>query len=298
LPATRQDFRNDIGRRAMLALFDMLGSEHELTRRFRARLAELAGLMQNWHTHFAVQPAFAPLRPWIDRLAERPAGLVLSLLNDFAQERQLLTASGLPVRFVKQDSPCGQLEYESSIYASGCVPSRERNWHDLFNALIWLAYPATKAALNSVHQFTLRAGDNRLPASDAATLFDESGLVLVGEDPALARLLAQRRWHEALVAQRSCWANTRVYVIGHAVLEKLVCPWPGITAKCLFLEMPPDSPPEMIDQAIAQHWRPAATLTPAELFPLPVLGIPGWWQANEDCKFYEDQRYFRPLRQT
>lgn len=36
------DFRNDIGRRAMLALFDMLGSEHELTRRFRARLAELA----------------------------------------------------------------------------------------------------------------------------------------------------------------------------------------------------------------------------------------------------------------
>lgn len=35
------DFRNDIGRRAMLALFGMLGGEHELTRRFRARLAEL-----------------------------------------------------------------------------------------------------------------------------------------------------------------------------------------------------------------------------------------------------------------
>jgi putative thioredoxin len=35
-------FRDDIGRRAMLALFGMLGSEHELTRHFRARLAELA----------------------------------------------------------------------------------------------------------------------------------------------------------------------------------------------------------------------------------------------------------------
>jgi putative thioredoxin len=35
-------FRNDIGRRAMLALFGMLGGEHELTRRFRARLAELS----------------------------------------------------------------------------------------------------------------------------------------------------------------------------------------------------------------------------------------------------------------
>ncbi|OYY94726.1 MAG: hypothetical protein B7Y41_03905 [Hydrogenophilales bacterium 28-61-23] len=36
------DFRDDIGRRAMLALFGMLGGEHELTRRFRARLAELS----------------------------------------------------------------------------------------------------------------------------------------------------------------------------------------------------------------------------------------------------------------
>lgn len=35
-------YRDDIGRRAMLALFGMLGGEHELTRRYRARLAELA----------------------------------------------------------------------------------------------------------------------------------------------------------------------------------------------------------------------------------------------------------------
>jgi putative thioredoxin len=35
-------FREDIGRRAMIALFGMLGGEHELTRRFRARLSELS----------------------------------------------------------------------------------------------------------------------------------------------------------------------------------------------------------------------------------------------------------------
>jgi putative thioredoxin len=35
------DFREDVGRRAMIALFGMLGGEHELTRRFRPRLAEL-----------------------------------------------------------------------------------------------------------------------------------------------------------------------------------------------------------------------------------------------------------------
>lgn len=35
------DFRDDIGRRALLALFAMLGSEHPLTRRYRAALASL-----------------------------------------------------------------------------------------------------------------------------------------------------------------------------------------------------------------------------------------------------------------
>lgn len=32
-------YRNDIGRRSLISLFNMLGAEHELTRRFRARLA-------------------------------------------------------------------------------------------------------------------------------------------------------------------------------------------------------------------------------------------------------------------
>lgn len=41
LARTAPTFRDDIGRRAMLALFGMLGSDHELTRRYRARLAEL-----------------------------------------------------------------------------------------------------------------------------------------------------------------------------------------------------------------------------------------------------------------
>ena len=42
LARTAPAFRDDIGRRAMLALFGMLGGEHPLTRQYRARLAELA----------------------------------------------------------------------------------------------------------------------------------------------------------------------------------------------------------------------------------------------------------------
>ena len=30
--------------------------------------------------------------------------------------------------------------------------------------------------------------------------------------------------------------------------------------------------------------------------PLPVLGVPGWWPANEAPGFYADAQVFRPLR--
>lgn len=247
-----------------------------------------------WHSHFSTAPVFAHLRPWLSQL-DLKDWPDLASLNDFARAQDLHTASGLPLRFVTQSSHCGQLEYERSIYASGGVPSRERNWHDLFNALTWLAFPATKAALNALHQDTLRAGDNRLPASDAATLFDESGLVLVGQVTELAACLMRRDWHAALVEQREIWAGIGVYVIGHAVLEKLIRPWPGITAKCLCVELPPDASLAQIDVTIAQRWQQNPP-TPMQLFPLPVLGIPGWWPANQDPVFYADTRYFRAPR--
>lgn len=41
LARTAPDFRDDIGRRAMISLFDLLGGEHEATRRYRSRLAGL-----------------------------------------------------------------------------------------------------------------------------------------------------------------------------------------------------------------------------------------------------------------
>ena len=30
--------------------------------------------------------------------------------------------------------------------------------------------------------------------------------------------------------------------------------------------------------------------------PLPVLGVPGWWAANEVAAFYDDTAVFRPKR--
>lgn len=250
---------------------------------------------ETWHKEYAGLPAFAHLRPWLDRMPndDWPD---LATLNGFAERQDLRNAGGLPLRFTPQTSPCGQLEYELGIHASGNVPSRERNWHDLFNALTWLAFPATKAALNAMHQTTLLPGRNRLPASDTATLFDESGLLLIGADDRLIEPLTARRWRQALVDRRTLWTEVATYVIGHAVLEKLLRPWPGITAKCLFLKLPPDSPLERVDAALALHWQAAAIESPGQLLPLPVLGIPGWWPANRDDAFYDDARYFRPPR--
>ncbi|TCS73078.1 putative thioredoxin [Sulfuritortus calidifontis] len=39
LAQSAPEFRDDIGRRALITLFDLLGPEHELTRRYRAKLA-------------------------------------------------------------------------------------------------------------------------------------------------------------------------------------------------------------------------------------------------------------------
>jgi hypothetical protein len=151
-----------------------------------------------------------------------------------------------------------------------------------------------------------RVGSERGARSDAATLFDESGLLLVaprssrtGEE-GIAALLAARRWREAFVERRGEWRDLRVYGFGHALLEKLLAPWPGVTAKCLLLEVeePPalGAAPDRLDAALADACQDARMARPGDLFPLPVLGVPGWWPGNEAPTFYDDATVFRPLR--
>lgn len=257
--------------------------------------------MDAWRADFADTPPFHHLTPWSGQIAG-PDWPTLPTLDHLAAQAGLVNAAGQPVRFQPQTQRYGQRDYESGILASGIVPTRERNWHDLLNALTWLAFPATKATLNAAQCAALgtEAGGARGARSDAATLFDESGLVLAGPDPALAQLLAARRWHEAFITRRTDWCRMRAYLVGHAVLEKLLAPWPGVTAKCLYLPM--DALPEAgapapaLDRTIAEVWRGNSMQRPADLFPVPVLGIPGWWPANEAASFYGDERVFRPPR--
>ncbi len=262
-----------------------------------ARALALVG----WRADFAATPAFHHVAGHAELLAgdDWPD---LARLNALAAAQGLRNSAGRPLSFAAQHVHCGQRDYEADILANGAVPSRERNWHDLLNALTWLAFPRSKAALNALQcaELERNRGAPRGPVSDAGTLFDESGLLLVGPDASLAELLAARRWQEAFVAWRGAWQGLRVYAFGHAILEKLLAPWPGITAKCLYLQLEslPETgaPPSWLDAALAEFWAAGRVRRPADLFPLPVLGVPGWWPGNADPAFYRDAGVFRPLR--
>jgi hypothetical protein len=85
--------------------------------------------------------------------------------------------------------------------------------------------------------------------------------------------------------------DTRFVVVGHALLEKALAPYPAMTGKCLML----DSDTLGLDAAETQAVSALAGVdTPRQLAPLPVQGIPGWDAANADAAYYANRDVFRP----
>lgn len=233
-------------------------------------------------------PIFEPVREWAARL-EQPS---LEALNTLAGNAGLHTASGRPVRFVAPSG--GDPYYELQVCQTGRVQTRTDNWHDLFNAFCWLAFPRTKARLNALHAAQIpHEGARRGRLRDMLTLFDEGGAIVVCSDSDLERMIRGFRWRELFWEHRErVRAGLRFVVLGHAVLEKALAPWPGIACKVIFVA--PGGDPD----AQAANWLEthAAGGTPRLLAPLPVFGYPGWLPGNDRAEFYADERYFRPFR--
>ncbi len=101
-----------------------------------------------WNTDWLTRSdMFAPLRPvaaalpaigWPD----------LDLLNALAADhgRRIVNAQGLRVRFVPQAPKAQSFEaaFEPRAYLRGEVQVRPFDWHDLFNALVWVTFPTTQ----------------------------------------------------------------------------------------------------------------------------------------------------------
>ncbi len=231
-------------------------------------------------------PWLAPWRPIGEPLARqaREIGLVAALNA---------AAAAAGPRFVAQDDmPQGEA-YEAFIARTASVPTRA-NLHDFFNGLAWLRHPALKRRLNELQAAQIAAAAPgracRGAVRDALTHFDENAALLQAP-PVLIEALRGRDWQALFVIHRAAWAGARLELFGHALLEKLVRPRPAITAHVWVV-------PERV-QAMTP-WL-AETMTTGQLagkpfLPLPVLGVPGWWTANEAPDFYRDATVFRPAQ--
>jgi hypothetical protein len=238
-------------------------------------------------------------QPWfgavagLRRFVSTPDPIVC--LNRCAADRRLTTATGRTLEFVAADDAPSEHAYEAHIAATGRVPTR-LNRHDLFNALVWLAFPRTKARLNALQADAIArdgVGGRRGPLRDAATLFDENGALLVTADATLPALLRERRWKAAFVDRRADWDTVCVLAFGHALMDKLVAPYKAITAHALVVGLPADAPLAEVDAALASRFD--GSFDTSALLPLPVLGVPGWG-ANADPIYYDDATVFRPAK--
>lgn len=252
-------------------------------------------------------PWFAALHPALAGVGDLAAAGrwldCIDALNRAARDRGLVNANGRVLAF-RDASTVRADAYERHVWLTGEVPTRvggAGGWHDVFNALAWLAFPRTKAALNALQSHAIgRDGVRAIRGGlrDAATLFDENAAVFVCANPVLADALRAFEWETLFVARRAEFErDVEVVAFGHALIDKLRSPYKAICAHAWIV----DADPARVRDAGALDALVAAMLTehalkPAAFTPLPVLGVPGWWDANRDPGFYRDPAVFRTRR--
>ncbi|MBC7780265.1 MAG: DUF3025 domain-containing protein [Proteobacteria bacterium] len=268
-----------------------------------------------WNPHFVrASPMFAAYAPIAARWAD------LECFPNASQCAQSIASNATAVtnrsgRALCPEAPvpgAGASDFERAVAGSGALALRDGSWHDLLNLLVWCVFPRAKAALNAAHVDDIdrsrptSGGSSSRPTRsalrDALTLFDENGVVVISADASLDRLLREFRWRELFVERRiDVVRSMRFVVFGHGLLDKARAPYLGLTGHACILPAAPawlalEAPAlaTHVDAALARELM--RLRTPRDLSPLPILGVPGWWQANEAPAFYENDAYFRPGR--
>jgi len=239
-------------------------------------------------------------------------------LMDFLEE-ELCSLSGKPISMVAQDKnlPFPHLSYEERIYQTGMVSTRENNWHDFFNAMIWVLFPQTKKLLNWLHiqELEHQKDSHRTQSRDAITHLDESGIIIVSSSSDLLDALKKHLWLEVFYQQQELWKDYNpseqnssqqigAYIFGHGIYEKALNPFIGFTGKMYAMKVEQQFFSQnklqqyvQLDQLLAKDIKNKKALkNNCHLSPLPVLGIPGWSELNKQKDFYLNENYFRPAK--
>ena len=247
--------------------------------------------------------------PWLAQLREKGEFITQQAHEGTPLHETLNPCLNSPVRFVSQSDLPSSMAYEQFISDTQLCPTRN-GLHDFFNALVWDHFPRTKARLNQLQAeqiAQLGSFTQRGAVRDALTVFDENGALLIAPPEIWVALIAMD-WQRLFVTLRPLWQRSRLIPFGHALLEKLVQPRKPITAHVYIAQF------TIKNIAVKAINTPATaefylnldafitTDLSAEKFatkpfaPLPVLGVPNWWIANEIEGFYDDETVFRKPR--
>lgn len=266
--------------------------------------AQIAWQPQSLRAH----PLFAPLHAVLQGLGDTPPSP--QEWSRLAAQHPLYTHNGLPIEFVPQPADCTDA-YEAKIAHTGKINTRINSWHDAFNAMVWLTFPHSKAAMNARHlaaqsAHTTAEMNPRGRTRDTLTLLDETGVIFASTRPHHAHALQHFAWSDLFIQQRDAWGRSmNAYIIGHGLYEKALTPYIGMTGNALiieveeaFFEQPYAAQIAELDHKVAAYIQhPEHMQNPRELTPLPVLGVPNWHD-TQDADFYANTAYFRAGRRA
>ena len=247
--------------------------------------------------------------PWLAHLREKGEFAAQQAHESTPLYETLNQCLTSPVRFVPQSSLPSGAAYEQFIFDTQKCPTRD-GLHDFFNALYWDLFPHTKTRLNQLQAeqiAMLGSVTQRGAVRDALTVFDENGALLIAP-PELWDALIAMDWQRLFVTLRPLWQQARLIPFGHALLEKLVQPRKPITCHVYLAQFTiKNIAVKAINTPATVHFYEILDeLTAADLSsekfatkpfaPLPILGVPDWWAANECPDFYKDESVFRRPR--
>ena len=193
------------------------------------------------------------------------------------------------------------MHYEQRIAERGEIATREGNWHDLLNALIWLRYPRLKQALNrrQMGEIAHMGSKQRSRTQYALTHFDEGGIVVALRDPALLALWDAHDWYALFWTHRQAWLDGSIQaeLFGHALLEQALTPAQLLVGKALVFLIGAETDMAMVRARCAAAIADDELLhDPLELRPLPLAGAPGWRVESEYEAFHRTTVCYQPRR--